>query len=337
MIASVFTEARLDPTIVIGGKVNALGGNAKLGKGDYVIAEADESDGSFLHLPATYAIVTNIDNDHLDHYGNLDAIDSAFVDFVGKIPFYGVVAVCAEDAGVSRCLTRFSKPIVTYGFSKEWDYAAVDVTESSAGSSFKVFKNGNLLGDIQIQVPGRHNVLNALSVIAVSDRVGLPFDRIKSGLANFEGVKRRFEVCWKSASGEQVIVDDYAHHPTEILATLSAAKAYWKGRIIGVFQPHRYSRTLHSKEGFLAAFGAVDVLFLTDIYAAGEEAIAGVDSATLAGEIRSRLPGKQVDYVGSLEQAEKKILSIFRDGDLVLCMGAGSITQLPAKLVSRLS
>jgi UDP-N-acetylmuramate--alanine ligase len=336
MLASVFTEAKLDPTIVIGGKVNALGGNAKLGKGEYVIAEADESDGSFLHLPATYAIVTNIDNDHLDHYGDLAAIDAAFIDFVAKIPFYGVAAVCAEDAGVKRCLAQFSKPVVTYGFSQECDYSASEVTETAHGSRFKVLHQGALLGDIQIQVPGRHNVLNAMSVVAVSHRIGLPFERIKEGLARFEGVRRRFEVCWKNASGSQMIVDDYGHHPTEVVATLSAARSCWKGRIIGVFQPHRYTRTLHCKEGFLSALGGADVLLMTDVYAAGEEPIAGVDSASLAAEIRARHPGKQIDYVGTLDQAEKKVLSLMRDGDLVLCMGAGSITQLPAKLVSRL-
>ena len=342
MLATILTVAKLDPTIVIGGKVDSLGGNAKLGQGQYVVAEADESDGSFLHLPATYAVITNVDNDHLDHFGTLAAIESAFVAFVSKIPFYGSVAVCAEDAGVQRCLSRFSKPFVTYGFSPTWDIHATQVRAAGLGSEFEVFARESAtsahvsLGPFQLHVPGEHNALNSLGAIAIARQLGVPVDAIRRGLAEFRGVKRRFEIRWRNDARKQVIVDDYGHHPTEIAATLAAARRYWKGRIVAVFQPHRYTRTLHCRDGFLGAFGGADVLYMTDIYPAGEEPIAGVSAEALVRDIGLRSPGKSVHYAGDLATARGRVLADFRPGDLVLCLGAGSITRLPEELTKGL-
>jgi UDP-N-acetylmuramate--alanine ligase len=340
MLATILTVAGLDPTIVIGGKVDSLGGNAKLGQGQLVVAEADESDGSFLHLPATYAVVTNIDNDHLDHFASLAAIDDAFVEFVSKIPFYGSVAVCGEDAGVKRCLSRWSKPFVTYGLSPQWDVHAGAIRTAGLGSEFEVFaregatERHEALGTFRLQVPGEHNALNSLGAIAVARQLGVPTEMIRRGLAEFHGVKRRFEIRWKDVARDQVIVDDYGHHPTEIAATLAAARTFWKGRIVTVFQPHRYSRTVHCRDGFLAAFRDTDVLLLTDIYAAGEDPIDGVSGESLASEIRRNARGTQtVHYVGDLAAARLKVLSDLQQGDLVLCLGAGSITRLPDELV----
>ncbi|MCM2277649.1 MAG: UDP-N-acetylmuramate--L-alanine ligase [Oligoflexia bacterium] len=344
MVATVLTEAGLDPTLVIGGKVDSLGGNAKLGQGPLVVAEADESDGSFLHLPATYGIVTNIDNDHLDYYGDMERVEEAFVHFVNKLPFYGLAAVCAEDPRVRACLTRFAKPFVTYGFSRECDFFAEEPRVVGMGSAFVV--HGRTapgspharLGEVRLHVPGRHNVLNALAAIVIATALDLPFEAIARGLGAFRGVKRRFEVRWEDPARRCAVIDDYGHHPTEILATLSAARAFWPGRIITVFQPHRYSRTLHCREGFLSAFGGTDVLLITDIYAAGEEPIDGVSGPSLASEIaRTQGAGREVRFVGDLAGARDAVLERFRDGDLVLCLGAGSITRLPEGLLAGLA
>lgn len=343
MLATVLTVAGLDPTIVIGGKVDSLGGNAKLGQGKYVVAEADESDGSFLHLPATYAVVTNIDNDHLDHYQNLSAVEDAFLSFVGKLPFYGKAAVCGEDRGIARCLERFSKPITTYGLSKFWDFYADHVQLSGLGSEFLVYgrtfvgQPHEKLGTVRLNVPGNHNVLNALAAIAVGLELKVPFAKIAQGLNEFRGVDRRFQIRYKDDQRRRVIVDDYGHHPTEIMATLQAARNYWPGRIITVFQPHRYSRTLHCRDGFLAAFRNTDVLYMSDIYAAGEDPIPGVDAASLCADIaQAGASSQRIEHIGDLTEIQEKILREFQDGDLILCMGAGSITRLAEKLASQL-
>jgi len=343
MLATVLTDAGLDPTLVIGGKVDSLGGNAKLGQGQFVVAEADESDGSFLHLPATFGVITNIDNDHLDHYKNLTAIEDAFIEFVGQLPFYGLAAVCAEDAGVRRCLARMTKPVLTYGLSDEWDFSAKDIQVQGMGSRFAVYRREGVggaggaakkLGVIELNVPGQHNVLNALAAIAIATRLGLTFPQVAQGLKSFRGVKRRFEVRWQDVARKRVIVDDYGHHPTEIAATLSAARSFWPGRIMIIFQPHRYSRTLHCRDGFLSAFNHGDVVLLTDIYAAGEEPIDGVTAEELVRDIQKVAhPNQEIVHVGDMESAKKAILTRMMDGDLVLCLGAGSITKLPEQLV----
>lgn len=344
MLAVLFTRAGLDPTIVIGGKVDSLGGNAKLGQGKYVIAEADESDGSFLHLPATYAVVTNIDNDHLDHFGDISAIEDAFVQFVGKLPFYGRAAVCGEDAGVRRCLERWSKPITTYGFSNLWDFYADSVKLTGLGSEFTVYARTfhgqphEKMGQVTLHVPGRHNVLNGLAAIAIGMELKIPFSEISKALAEFKGVDRRFQIRWKDDKRKRVIVDDYGHHPTEIAATLAAARNFWPGRIITVFQPHRYSRTVHCRDGFPSAFRSTDVLYLSDIYAAGEDPIPGVDAASLRDEIaRAAGANQKIEYVGELDKIQSRLSQEFQDGDMILCLGAGSITKLAEKLVTAFS
>ena len=337
MLATILTHANLDPTLVIGGRVDSLGGNAKLGQGRFVVAEADESDGSFLHLPATFGVVTNIDNDHLDHFGSLTAIEDAFISFVGKLPFYGLAAVCGDDSGVKRCLPRWNKPVVTYGFGPDNDYIAAEVRPTGFGSHFEVHHRGQLLGSVQLNVPGNHNVLNAMASAVIALRLEVPFETVAAGLEIFGGVKRRFEIRWRDDSRKQVIVDDYGHHPTEILATLSAAKSYWPGRIVVVFQPHRYSRTLNCRDGFMTAFRDADVVMITDIYSAGEEPIEGVSAESLVQDIqRVALPRQEIQYVGDLEHAKAAVLMAFQPGDLVLCFGAGSITQLPGRLVDAL-
>ncbi len=340
MLATVLTSAGLDPTLVIGGKVDSLGGNAKHGSGQFVVAEADESDGSFLHLPTTYGIVTNIDNDHLDHYGTLAAVEKAFVDFVGKIPFYGVAVVCGEDAGVRRCLDRFTKPVLTYGLNAQWDYYADQIETVGTGSRFQVWMRKSLdslepgkpehvlLGVVRIRVPGKHNVLNALAAIALSTRLDISFEQIVKGLDEFGGVRRRFEVKWENTSTRQLVVDDYGHHPTEVLATLAAAKQIWPGRIVTVFQPHRYSRTLSCRDEFAKAFKDSDVVMVTDIYAAGEDPIEGISGEALAKILATSKGSDRVFYTGDLEKTRVRVLEMFQPGDLVLCLGAGSITKL---------
>lgn len=343
MMATVLTYAQLDPTLVIGGRVDLLGGNAKLGQGKYVVAEADESDGSFLHLPATIGVITNIDNDHLDHFGSLTEIEESFGSFVAKLPFYGLAAVCGEDSGVRRCLARWTKPLVTYGLSAEWDFYAKNIEAHGLKSTFDVYARESrdgahkLLGQVKLGVPGVHNVLNSLAVIAVAMNLDLDFATIAAGLAAFRGVKRRFDIRWQDAVKRRVLVDDYGHHPTEIVATLAAARAFWpEGRIVTVFQPHRYSRTLHCKDGFLSAFGQSNVVILTDIYAAGEDPIEGVDSKALAEDLkRVSALQQEVVYAGDLSSAQEELCQRVTDGDLVLCLGAGSITKLADQLVTR--
>lgn len=341
MLATILTVAGLDPTLVIGGKVDSFGGNAKLGQGKWVVAEADESDGSFLHLPATYGVITNIDNDHLDHFLNLSAIEDAFANFIAKLPFYGMAAVCGDDPGVQRCLSRWTKPFRTYGFSQEWDLYAQDVVCEGLGSEFKVYyrptvqSQSSLLGTVRLFVPGKHNVLNSLAAILIALQLEIPFGKIAQGLAEFRGVKRRFDIRWYDS--KRAIVDDYGHHPTEILATLSAARSYWKGRIISVFQPHRYSRTLHCHDGFLTAFRDSDLVLVTDIYGAGEKPIEGLDAQSLARDIQAASTHTEIIYSGDLLATQDRLAKLFSEGDLVLCLGAGSITRLPDQFVQKMN
>lgn len=345
MLATILSESGFDPTIVIGGKVDSFGGNAKLGQGAYVVAEADESDGSFLHLPAMESIITNIDNDHLDHFGGIEQLDTAFVDFVSKIPFYGVTAVCAEDPGVRRCMSRWKKPVLTYGFSSELDCYAKNIEFTRMGSRFEVFWRDapagahENLGRMELHVPGKHNVLNALAAICIARKLGVTSPALGKGLSAFQGVKRRFEIIWKDEARNRALIDDYAHHPTEISATLAAARTFWPApkRIITLFQPHRYSRTLHCRDGFLSAFRESQVVLISDIYAAGEAPIEGVSAQSLVKEMaEAALPGQTIEYVGALDSAARRVLGEIRDGDLVLCLGAGSITRMARKLASEI-
>jgi UDP-N-acetylmuramate--alanine ligase len=333
LMATILSHAGLDPTIVIGGKVDALGGNAKSGSGSYVVAEADESDGSFLHLPTTYAVITNIDSDHLDHFGTLAAIEDAFCGFVGALPFYGKVYVCGDDPGVQRCIPRFTKPYATYGFSLENDLRAALIAGSDLNSFRVISKFFGDLGVIHLHLYGNHNVLNALAVIGIALELGVDFSVIADALESFQGVKRRFETRYHDEPKNIMILDDYGHHPTEIEATLLAARSFWKnrGRILLAFQPHRYSRTKNSEKEFLTCFKNADVLFLSDIYSAGEDPIPGVSSKDLAKKI------SHARYSGSLSETTRLIYQELKPGDLLLCMGAGSITQLPGLLINQLN
>ncbi len=347
MLATIMMEAGLDPTLVIGGRVDHLGGNAKLGQGKYVVVEADESDGSFLFLPAHYGIVTNIDNDHLDHFKTLEGIENAFVDFVAKLPFYGFAAVCLDDPGVRRCISRFSKPVVTFGESPDSDYRLSETRQGSRdsllGSRFTIEskKHPGDFGavEFELRVPGRHNVLNALGAIALAHGLGIAVPVMQAGLSQFRGVKRRFEIHGQNQKRKIAVVEDYGHHPAEIAATLAAAREWWKeGRVVAVFQPHRYSRTLHCADGFLSCFGNADQVWITEIYGAGEDPIPGVTGKGLAEAISARTIRKQeIRFGGSLEATEAEVRKSLRDGDLVVCLGAGTITRMAPQLALSLA
>jgi UDP-N-acetylmuramate--alanine ligase len=343
MVATLLAGAGLDPTIVVGGKVDAFGGNARLGQGDYVVAEADESDGSFLFLPAVYAAITNIDSDHLDHYGDLDKIDDAFVAFVARIPFFGKVLVCGDDSGVRRNLPRFTKPYQTYGLDSTNQLRATDIVASDRGSEFTVIDQElGTLGRVSLGTHGQHNIRNALAAIGIANTLGIPFTQIQEGLKKYHGVRRRFDLRYEDSTRGIRILDDYGHHPTEIRATLEAARSLLarsarKGRLLLAFQPHRYTRTQHSAAEFAECFGNSDHLYLTEIYAAGEDPIPGIDGQFLASRVekaKSRPAG--ISFEKSLEDCAHRIVAELLDGDLILCMGAGSVTKLPDLIVARL-
>src|SRR6056297_3525135 len=271
MLSVVLHHAGIDPTAVIGGRLDVFGSNAKLGRGKFLVAEADESDGSFMHLSPTIAVVTNIDADHLDYYSGIDEIKGIFVDFINKVPFYGRAVLCLEDRNVQEILPQVKKRFTTYGFSKQADLYAIDIQHRQRRTSFTACSQGEELGRISFKLPGRHNVLNALAVIAVAQELEIPFQTICGGFRNFDGLQRRFQL--RDEIEGVMLIDDYGHHPVEIRATLGAAKSGWNRRLIAVFQPHRYSRTAALFEDFLTAFYQADRLIVTDVYAAGEEPI----------------------------------------------------------------
>lgn len=333
MIATIVQNAGLDPTIIIGGRVDALGGNAKLGKGDWLVAEADESDKSFLHLPATIAIVTNIDNDHLNNYGTIQNIKDAFVDFINAIPFYGQAVLCTDDDNVRSILPKLKKPFTTYGFSPQADLQARNIRYENFGSRFEVWRGEKKFGEMVCNVPGRHNVLNSLAATATGMEIGLSFEQVQKGLANFKGVRRRFETKGEVAGVK--VVDDYGHHPTEIKATLAGARKAWPGRIVTFFQPHRYSRTQDCYTDFMKAFDDADVLFLANIYPAGEAPIEGISSERLAEDIRSH-GHKCVEFVGDVKTAAEKIRDKLQPGDLFITLGAGNVYAAGEKLLTLL-
>lgn len=342
LVATVLSHAHLDPTIIIGGKVDALGGNAKLGRSSWLVAEADESDGSFLKLPATYSIITNIDNDHLDHFGSLKKIQDAFITFQSQLPFNGVSALCAEDPVLRECFSQFSKPFITYGFSSQCDVYADGLETTPLGTRFQVHykdrSGASRSGTIELQIPGKHNVLNALGTVALTSYLGLDFQLIAEGLQRFQGVKRRFEIKYNHEARSIQIVDDYGHHPTEISATLDAARNHWKGkRIRTIFQPHRYTRTQLCLEGFTKAFPNTDELWITDIYPAGETPIDGVTTDKLIRSIREKMLDRiPIHHGGAVQTLAYRILPTIQPGDLILCLGAGSITRLADELAEAL-
>lgn len=325
LVAAIFDAAGLDPTVVIGGRLNVYGANAHLGQGRYLIAEADESDGSFLCLFSIINIVTNIDADHLDHYGSLASIEEAFLQFMNNAPFYGLNVVCGENAGVRKLLPAIKRPVMTYGFDPANDLVAV-IIEEGAINIFDVFLHGGLLGRISLPQPGRHNVLNALAAIGVALACDVPFAKCQTGLAAFGGVGRRFEL--RGEKDGITVVDDYGHHPAEIAATLAAARKVFPGRrLVAAFQPHRFSRTQALFGDFCRVFADVDELLLTEIYAASEKPSPGVSGQSLAQGIR-QVTATPLQYCQSLDDLLQALYQTLKPGDVLLTLGAGSITKI---------
>ncbi len=330
LVSSILGHAGMDPTCVIGGKLKSLGSNAKLGGSKFLVAEADESDGTFLLLYPTIAVVTNIDLEHLDHYRDLDEIKSAFLAFLNKVPFYGMVILCMDSANLQSLIPQLKRRYVTYGLSKQADLRAENISFKGFRSTFTVFWKDRNLGSVNLSLPGSHNVLNALAACAVGLELDIPFQTIREALADFEGIQRRLEVKW---DGEIKLVDDYGHHPTEIKATLSALRRMWEGRLIVAFQPHRYTRTEALMPEFITSFNEADLLIVTEIYAASEEPIEGVSGLALAESIRAS-GHKNVLYAPTKEEAAEKVLALSQGGDLVVTLGAGDIHRISERLIA---
>jgi len=329
MVAQVLSGAGLDPTIVIGGRLNILESNAKLGKGDLMVAEADESDGSFLRLTPTIAVVTNISEEHLTHYGTMPRLVEAFVDFLNKVPFYGVGIVCLDDQRVQSIMPRLVRPLLTYGLAGQADLVATGVEQEGFASRFEVIFRGRWLGDVRLRVPGRHSVYNALAAIGVGLEFDIRFEDIAAHLAEFTGADRRFQLKGTAGpKGEDImVVDDYGHHPVEIRATLAAAREGWNRRTVVVFQPHRYSRVQALMPEFARSFYQADVLLVTDIYKAGEKPIEGVSGESLAAAIKEH-GHKDALWVGDLKGALEALRGRTRKGDMVITLGAGDVWRV---------
>ena len=342
LVASVLAQGGLDPTFVIGGRLISAGANAKLGAGDYIVVEADESDASFLNLNPIMSVVTNIDADHMETYGDdFNKLKSAFIEFLHRMPFYGAAVLCIDDPVIGSILSQVSRPITSYGLSEQAQVRAVDVRAEGARMRFLVKRsNGVTLPDMQIDLnlPGLHNVRNALAAIAIAVELNVPDEAVVAALANFSGVGRRFQRHGEISArqgGTFTLVEDYGHHPVELAATLEAARGAFPGRrLVLAFQPHRFSRTRDCFEDFVKVLQSVDVLWLTEVYAAGEASIAAADGRALAHAVR--VAGQQqLVFAQDLKQLEDLIVENARDGDVVLCMGAGSIGSLPSKVAQR--
>jgi UDP-N-acetylmuramate--alanine ligase len=333
MIATILDRAGLDPTVVVGGLLNTIGSNARLGKGDFIVLEADESDRSFLLLSPTIAVVTNIEADHLDQYRDLDDIQTAFLSFINKVPFYGAAVLCIDDPVVQSLIPQIKRRILTYGSAATADICISDVRLEGLGSAFTVRFNGGSTQRLKLNVPGMHNVLNATAAFAAARDMNVDVSVIASALETFRGVDRRFQI--KSRDGVTVI-DDYAHHPTEIRATLSAAKCGNFGKIFAVFQPHRYTRTFHLFDDFARAFNLADVVLVLDIYPAGESPIEGITTPALIEKLKS-FGHKNALYAADFDMIESYIIANAAPGDAVVVMGAGSVTKLSDTLSQRFS
>ena len=333
MVATVLARGGLDPTMVIGGRLNALGSNAKLGRGDFLVAEADESDGSFLKLSPTIAVVTTVDAEHLDYYRDLAHIQDTFVEFINKVPFYGMAVLCLDQENIQALLPRVEKRYVTYGLRSQADVLARDVEFAGMTSACRVFWKGELLGRLALNVPGLHNVYNALAAVVVGMDLDLRFEVIRDALAEFTGVDRRFQV--RGEAGGITVVDDYAHHPVELKATLNAAKDGFGRRVIAVFQPHRYSRTQALLGEFSTAFYQADRLFVTEIYPAGEAPIPGVSGRQIADGVAGH-GHRHVTYVADKSELAKAVLDQVAPGDMVLTLGAGDVWRVGEEILDRL-
>ncbi len=333
LVSTVLREAGRDPTVVIGGKLNSLGTNAARGTGDLLIAEADESDGSFLHLSPVVAVITNIDAEHLDHYGTHAEVKDAFAEFANRVPFYGLVVACLDHPHVQDILPRIEKRVVTYGLAAQADYRARNPVVEGLSTRFTLVRRGKPGGEFVVRMPGIHNVLNALAVIAVADELDVPEDVTRRALAEFTGVQRRFTIRGEAAG--VTVVDDYGHHPAEVQATLEAASRAYGRRIVVAFQPHRYSRTVSCFDELVRAFNRADVLLLADVYAAGEAPIAGATSEALAAAIRAH-GHRDVTWAGPRTGIAQALKDRVQPGDVVITLGAGDITRVGPDLLALL-
>jgi len=331
MIAHMMTNAGFDPAVVVGGRVAHLGSNARLGRGDYIVVEADESDESLLMLTPTIAVLTNVDRDHLDHFsGGIEQIKRCFATFINRVPFYGTIVLCLDDTNVQAIIPEITRRTISYGLAAQADISASAVEPHAAfGSTFKVTAFGREVGEVNLAVPGLHNVYNALASVAVGLDLGIEFEQLASALSQFRGADRRFQV--KGESSGVLVVDDYGHHPTEIKATLEAARTSGR-RVVVLFQPHRYTRTRDLLDEFARSFYGADVLLVTDIYPASEEPIEGITAAALADQVE-RFGHRNAAYIGPLSGAAMKVLETARPGDLVLTLGAGNVNQVADELL----
>jgi UDP-N-acetylmuramate--alanine ligase len=332
LVAAVLREAGRDPTMVVGGKLRTLGTNARLGQGEFLVAEADESDGTFLLLSPIVAVVTNIDREHLDYYGDMDRLREAYLQFIHRVPFYGLAVLCLDNVNVRAILPQVRKRFVTYGTSSDADWQARELRVEGLETVFEAWRDGRRLGVVRLRMPGRHHALNALAALAVAEDLEIPFRIAAHALEEFGGIHRRFEV--KGEERDILVVDDYGHHPEEIRATLRAAREGFAHRRVVAFQPHRYSRTRDLFAEFLEAFDDADVLLMTDIYAAGEERLDGVSGETLYQALRRR-GHLDVRFVGRERMADA-LLEVARPGDLVLTLGAGDIHRAGDELLALL-
>jgi UDP-N-acetylmuramate--alanine ligase len=332
LVGAVLLEGGLDPTIVVGGRVHALRTNARLGHGQFLVAEADESDGSFVRLSPAIAVITNLDREHMDHYGTMAGLESAFLEFAERVPFYGLVVLCADDPALTALAPRITRRTIRYGIDTG-TIRARNLELGPTGSRFEAMWGDRVMGTVETPMVGRHNVQNALAAITVAAELEIPFGHVQHALSHFQGVGRRFET--KGEAGGVLVIDDYGHHPTEIRATLEAARQVGRERVLVIFQPHRYTRTRALAEEFGAAFDAADAVLVTDIYPAGEPPIPGVSAELIVGAARSH-GHRNVVYAGDLARAEALIRDMVRPHDLVLTLGAGDVTRLGERLVRAL-
>jgi len=333
IVGLVMAAAGLDPTIIVGGRLKALGTNAKLGGGPYLVAEADESDGSFLRLSPNLAIVTTIDDEHLDHYSNIEAIKESFIEFVNKVPFYGAAIVCLDEENVQAIIPRIIRRVITYGFSRQADVRATDVAPDGHNVTFNVRLRESKLGSAMLRMPGRHNIANALAAVAVGLELDIPFPSISEGLSQFTGISRRLEI--KGEAGGVLFIDDYAHHPTEIIATLETLKSMWKRRVVAVFQPHRYSRTQALWERLGRSLYDADTVIMTPIYPAGEEPIPGVTAELVAGAALQS-GHRDLIYMPDREEIVDHLVGTLKEGDLVITLGAGDVWKIGEEVLRRM-
>ena len=333
MVAAVLSAAGLDPTMVIGGRLHMLGSNAKMGQGEILVAEADESDGSFLLLTPTIAVVTNVDREHMDFHQSMERLSESFLAFINKVPFYGLAVLCLDDTNVRGLLPKVRKRFTTYGLSSEAEFSAQDLELKPTGAEFTALRGGKALGKLRLHLPGRHSATNALAAVAVAHELEIPFSHVAEALTGFTGIHRRFEI--KGEPKGVLVIDDYGHHPAEIRATVGAVRDSWKRPLIVIFQPHRYSRTRDLFEDFLAAFEGVDRLVLTEIYPAGEDPIAGISGETLYQAIK-RKGHLEVEFIPDKSEIAKHLAGKLRAGDIVLTLGAGDIYKIGDALVEAL-